>query len=141
MTDTKDTIPEASETTTKVIDEQLEKVKGMILAEAKNLAAKESREEVGLEDIASAYLKLVQGTRLYEDKAPRFGVLPLLINRVFSSISGLTIVSAILAIVFGYLGYRSPANQSGLYDIAKIFAGAVVGSTGATAASNIRRDG
>jgi|GEM_PF-6061624 len=53
------------------------------------------------------------------------------------SINGVTIISAILAVVFGVLALTGvgPAgtggNASGFLDIAKIFAGAIVGSTAA----------
>jgi hypothetical protein len=93
------------------------------------------KEGIELGDLASAYSKHVKGELVERE---RFSRLSEFFNRVFGSISGLTIISAILAITFGYLGYlsRDSPNHVGLYDIAKIFAGAVVGSTGAAAISN-----
>jgi len=59
-------------------------------------------------------------------------------DRILSSISGITIISAILAIVFGVIGaYGLRAGTEGVQgfiDIAQIFAGAIVGSAGAAVA-------
>jgi hypothetical protein len=56
------------------------------------------------------------------------------------SITGVTLVSALLAVAFGIIDYlvgsqaaaQGAQFASGAFDIAKIFAGAVVGSTGTT---------
>jgi hypothetical protein len=55
---------------------------------------------------------------------------------ILSSITGVTIISGILAIVFGLIGYfvgirGDVTSVQGFIDVAQIFAGAVVGSTGA----------
>ena len=57
------------------------------------------------------------------------------LKRLLDPITGLTLISALLTILFGFLGlYADKGNQSWL-DIAKIFAGAVVGSAGSGAIS------
>jgi hypothetical protein len=60
-------------------------------------------------------------------------------DRILSSISGVTIISAILAIVFGAIGAyglsQGTQNVQGFIDIAQIFAGAIVGSAGAAVVS------
>jgi hypothetical protein len=54
-------------------------------------------------------------------------------KRIGASISGVTLMSALLAIVFGIAGiYLAVQNESAAapyFDITKIFAGAIVGST------------
>jgi hypothetical protein len=54
------------------------------------------------------------------------------------SISGVTIIAAVLAIVFGVLGFVGVGGTSGFLDISKIFAGAIVGSTATGAAAEVR---
>jgi hypothetical protein len=57
-------------------------------------------------------------------------------HTILSSITGITLISAALAIIFGALGlWGGTGNQQAWLDIAQIFAGAVVGSTGAAVAS------
>jgi hypothetical protein len=56
-------------------------------------------------------------------------------QRLFDPISGMTLVCALLAVVFGVLGLwaqkNAKADAQSWLDVAKVFAGAVVGSTGA----------
>jgi hypothetical protein len=130
--------PQPSQTSSDFLTEQLATVKERILREAAQKATKENRKVVELNDIASAYSKYVEGAPAIPQRSS-IQVIPLFIERVFSSVSALTIVSAFLAVAFGYLGYKATTHQEGLYDIAKIFAGAVVGSTGAKAATSLRR--
>jgi len=59
-------------------------------------------------------------------------------SRVTESISGITLISALLAFIFGTLGLLKPNAAQGWLDIAKIFAGAVVGSAGASVAAAVR---
>jgi hypothetical protein len=59
-------------------------------------------------------------------------------SRVTESISGITLISALLAFIFGALGLLKPDAAQGWLDIAKIFAGAVVGSAGASVAAAVR---
>lgn len=61
-------------------------------------------------------------------------------TRIFDSFTGITLVSAVLAIVFGLLGYLTDhENAQRMLDISKIFAGAVVGSAGASATKATRK--
>jgi hypothetical protein len=62
------------------------------------------------------------------------------LQRITSSISGITVISAILATIFGgiaALNLAGSENVQAFIDIAQVFAGAVVGSTGAAAVSGI----
>jgi hypothetical protein len=59
------------------------------------------------------------------------------------TLAGTTLISALLAATFGGLAlfggsHLSPTNQVAFLDIAKVFAGAVVGSTGASVVSGTR---
>ena len=53
------------------------------------------------------------------------------------NVPGIIWISAILSIVFGILGAKT--SDPSLSDIAKVFAGAIVGASGATATAAIRR--
>ncbi len=68
---------------------------------------------------------------------------PPLWHRLLSGITGITLVSAILAIAFGVLALvnigLADAQRSTLLDIAKLLAGAIVGSTGAAVAIGAKR--
>ena len=121
-----------TEPLSKLLQSELSRVEERIRQDAQTLAEARERGEPNLQDVAEAYSQHVLGTAALEGQAS-------LRDRVVSSISGITLVSAILAIIFGLLGYfattgNADADARGLYDIAKIFAGAVVGSTGAAAA-------
>ncbi len=60
-------------------------------------------------------------------------------QRVTSGITGVTLVAALLAIVFGVLSIYNAAGQQGpLSEIAKLMAGAIIGSTGAAVATTRR---
>jgi hypothetical protein len=133
--------PSTSELTSKILEEQLNKIKQRILKEAEASAMAEDRVEPELEDLSSAYLKYVPGTKAYRERYPSvLSIFGAFTERVFSSVTGLTLVTAILAVVFGWLGFRSQdtATRTGFLDICKILAGAVVGSTG-TAAVGLKR--
>jgi hypothetical protein len=135
-------MPSNSELTSKVIEEQLNKIRERILKEAEASAASEDRDGPELEDIASAYLKYVPGTKAYKERYPSLlSILGAFTERVFSSVTGLTLVTAILAVVFGILGFRATdtSTRAGFLDICKILAGAVVGSTGTAAVGATRR--
>ena len=66
-------------------------------------------------------------------------------ERIYSSISGITVISALLVAFFGILGVVAlmgfqgikTENAAGFFDVVKIFAGAIVGSTGATAGAAV----
>ena len=52
------------------------------------------------------------------------------VERVLSSLSGITVVAALLAVIFGWLGIYT--GQAVYFDIVKLFAGTVLGSAGAS---------
>lgn len=91
-------------------------------------------------DIASAAMLYAPGL-LYPDKKTELDI-PFF-RRTALSITGVTLISGLLAITFGLIGYFAAkgdqAIASGAWDIAKIFAGAVVGSTGSTVATTLKR--
>jgi hypothetical protein len=66
------------------------------------------------------------------------------LRSITRSINGVTIISALLAVAFGFLalsgvgGAEGGTTASGFLDIAKIFAGAVVGSTATGVAAEAR---
>lgn len=67
-----------------------------------------------------------------------FGYVPFW-SRMAESISGITVVSAILALGFGFLGFKDSTKKDSWLDISKIFAGAIVGSAGVAVSSSIRK--
>lgn len=122
------------------LKEHLDVVKESITAEANKVASKQRRSTIEPSDIAQATLHYAPGHQLVlqESAWKAFG------RNVIASVTGVTIVSAILAIAFGVIGWivakdtAADAGQlsSGAFDIAKIFAGAIVGSTSATVITN-----
>jgi hypothetical protein len=119
-----------NETASRFLDDQLDFVKEKITAEAWRLAESDGRDTIRSKDVAEVYKRFAPGNEIHTEKE---GVLV----RLGSVISPITIISAILAIFFGALGaWRG--SQSAL-DLAKIFAGAIVGSTGAAVPSAIKR--
>jgi len=111
------------------LDEHFKNIERKILEEARNLARIDGREKIEPKDIPQAALKYSPGVRYPDD--PSFW------ERFLSSISGVTLISAILAIAFGILG--AATGKDSYYDIVKIFAGAIVGSTSTGVISTIRR--
>ncbi len=63
---------------------------------------------------------------------------PTIRSRIAESITGVTAISAVLAVVFGTLALVRLDDTEGFLDIAKIFAGAIVGSTAASTASRTK---
>lgn len=134
----------------------LQSIEGRIRARARDLAKDDGRERVEVMDIAAAAKEYAPGRPVPEGRAGSEEVMvsevgidsierkssvqnPLTFkDRILSSISGITLISAALAILFGLIGYfgiRTGAESvQGFIDIAQIFAGAVVGSTGAAVA-------
>jgi hypothetical protein len=121
------------------LDNHLECIRKLITQEAIH-AAKDKGADLppaGLE-VAEAARRFAPGVRFPDE--PSFS------DRIKSSLSGITLVSALLAVVFGVLGvwqsHRGPADApyaAAYFDIVKLFAGAVVGSTGAGAVIGARR--
>jgi hypothetical protein len=101
-----------------------------------------------LEDLSSSarahppMIELSQMYRAIEEYAPGRAVAAVeprqgVWQRLLDSISPLAMVSAAMAIVFAACGLLKGGN-AGYLDIAKIFAGAIVGSTSVSAASVLR---
>jgi len=110
------------------LGEHFQSVQKRILQDAKALAQSDGREEILPTDVATAAGRYAPGHPFPEFTS--------IWHRFASSISGITVVSAVLAVVFGLLGamftYKSNGySDGGYFDIVKLFAGAVVGSTGA----------
>jgi hypothetical protein len=112
----------------------LDVLEGKIRVEAKSRAEKENRKVVEPADLAIAALTFAPGHRCSDD--PGGANVPFW-RRIAHSITGVTLIAGLLAISFGLIGYFAAKAQTGkelangAWDIAKIFAGAVVGSTGA----------
>jgi len=117
-----------------MLDNHLKRIRKLIVQEAVRIAKDrgvqppDPPEEL---DVAEAAKRFAPGKKFPEDA---------LWQRTKSSLSGITLVSALLAVVFGILGalvnYGHLANagsSTAYFDIAKLFAGAIVGSTGAGA--------
>ncbi|HEX7177009.1 MAG TPA: hypothetical protein VF240_17255 [Pyrinomonadaceae bacterium] len=111
-----------------------------IRKQAETLAKAEGRDDIEPKDIAQAAQLYAPGELFTAPPRERLT----LKEKVLSSISGITLISALLAIAFGIIGYAAAAKgseiTSGAWDIAKIFAGAVVGSTGAAVSTAVKRD-
>ena len=102
--------------------EHLDDVRTKIIGEAESLAATEGRDQVRPTDIARATSKFAPGGPV---RGSWFA------DRVLGSLSGVSVVAALLAVVFGALGVYT--NQTAYFDLVKLFAGTVLGSAGATA--------
>jgi hypothetical protein len=114
------------------LNEHLDSVKVKIIEEAGKISKAPSEGKIEVMAVSDAAKKYAPGGpfELQNDSVWR---------RIFEPISGLTLVSAVLAVTFGWLGLRATgAMQQGWLDIAKIFAGAIVGSAGAAVASAMR---
>lgn len=127
---------ESSHGSSEWLDTHLDILRKSIFEEAALRAKASGRDEPEPRDVAQAALSFAPGDQLRN---------PGSVSRLSAlGITGVTLVSSILAIAFGLLGmYQTRAGNgqlaSGAFDIAKIFAGAIVGSTGATAISTRRR--
>jgi hypothetical protein len=115
----------------------LEQIRKAITVEALRVAKENGRKRPAPLDVAEAARAFAPGDT--------FPIEPKFIPRIAASLSGVTVVSAALAVIFGFLGiwlsrHGAEASNTGAYfDIAKIFAGAVVGSTGAGFVIGARR--
>ena len=108
------------------LNEHLDGVRTEILKVGKELSGSDS---IGPEEIAQA------GARVAPIRIPPVSPPPGLLKRMIEPIPGIALVSALLAIVFGIIGYCDKSDQrQGWLDITKIFAGAVVGASGVGAA-------
>lgn len=114
----------------------LDGVEKKIAQRAQELAKEEfgdgSPHSPEIRHLAQASLDIAPGRVFPETDEPTWW------ERVGSSITGITIVAGILTLVFGGFGLFGPENNQGFLDIAKIFAGAVVGSAGEAAVTRYR---
>jgi hypothetical protein len=126
-----------SESDEQWLDDHLRRIRKLITDEA--IRAAKDRDfqctEPEVLDVADAAKRFAPGVRFPDE--------PSFIERIGASLSGITFVSALLAIVFGLIGLLQPAGSTtttaACFDIVKLFAGAVVGSTGAGVALASRR--
>ena len=109
------------------LDAHLEKIREAVIDDA---VKRSGDGEPSPEDVAISAMKIAPSERMaLEATKPRGISLPF--GFIFRSLPPIAWVSALLAIVFGGLGlYADPSSQQGWLDIAKIFAGAVVGAAG-----------
>jgi len=132
--------PDPNDGSTQWLRDHLKEVEAKIRDRAKGIADDEKR-PIEARDIATAAMLYAPGLQ-YPDKRSELDI-PFF-RRMALSITGVTLVSALLAIAFGVIGYyatkgNQPNLANGAWDIAKIFAGAVVGSAGSTVATTVKR--
>jgi hypothetical protein len=136
---------------TQALNDHLAVIRATILSRADELA----RDAVG-EDSAdpTTSIAIVHLSRAIEEYAPGRPVVPLakkeegIGRRLLDGISPITVISAALTVVFAGFGLFALSSKAptGLgsggnayLDIAKIFAGAIVGSSSAAITSSLRR--
>ena len=127
--------PKMSELADKFLAEQLDRVKSGITAEAEKLAAAREEREIAARDIADVYKRFAPGTEISEVSVAAPAEKLTLSDRIFA-IPPILIVSSLLAIIFGVIGYKGGA---GALDIAKLLVGAIVGSTGTVMLPSAKR--
>lgn len=119
------------------LDEYLEGIRAEIIKDASDTAKPSKGETIPPATVSESATKIARGRPCPElpivpqpTKWERWGAL----------LTNITLVSTILAIAFGLFGFTNPdpTAGAGYLDIAKIFAGAIVGSAGATAATSLR---
>ena len=111
------------------LDDHFASIRRKVVREADTIAKNDQRESVEPRDVSAALQRYAPGI-LFPDE-------PSWSDRILSSISGITLISALLATIFGLIGVFS---GSPIYnDIVKLLAGAILGSTGAGAIATRRR--
>jgi hypothetical protein len=126
-----------------VIDAHLRMLRSKILVRAVELSTQDSAgvvpdgAAVGIAHVAQAIAEYAPGTPV--NRIPDPGV------RFWDVVSPVTVISTGLCVVFAafglwaVLGERTAIHGQSYLDIAKIFAGAIVGSTGAVVSSALAR--
>ena len=112
------------------LDGYLDSLRKTIEIEARDIGSGRRGGPNGL-DVAEAARRYAPGQK--------FPAEPTFSQRLAGQLSGITFVCAILAVVFGGIAYFLPDQRAACFDIIKIFAGAIVGSTGATVVTASRR--
>lgn len=116
------------------LNEHMDRLKKTIIKEARESVQADGRDEVEPADVSGA-------TMIH---APGFAFPRSFWDRILGSITGVTLMSFLLAVFFGGIGViivwkqGNTAGAQGYFDIVKIFAGAVVGSTGAGIEASLR---
>ena len=110
------------------LNDHLNRIRKLIIDEAFRRARDRDADAARPEglDVAEAARRFAPGLRFPEPFR----------ERILASLSGMTLVSAALALVFGVIGVigvlkGNAASATPYFDIVKLFAGAIVGSTGA----------
>jgi hypothetical protein len=121
------------------LDIHLRRIRKLIADEAIRLAKDRNVQAPEGLDVAEAAKSFAPGVR--------FPAEPSLWARTKASLSGVTMVSAVMVLLFGIMGIlvgqgqlASAGTSSAYFDIAKLFAGAIVGSTGAGVVLSGRRN-
>lgn len=130
----------SAEPTAGWLDKHMEIVKNRILERASELA---EAEKCAIEPrhISEAAKVFAPGIELPPKKEGWPASITAFFSAIFAWSPSITTVSALLAVVFGAIGWRSPVGTAGAnaFDIAKVFAGAIVGSAGVTIKSAVVR--
>ena len=119
------------------LQEHLDEIKKKIEARAEKIISGDGLSEQMA--VAKAAGEFAPGHEFIQPKEPP--PIPFW-SRISESFSGITLVSAALVVIFGLLGFydhSAPDSAQRWLDIAKIFAGAVVGSAGASVISGTRK--
>ena len=124
-----------------VLDEHMAKIKKKILYRAQEIAS-DAEDELSVTHLAAAIDEYAPGTHVFSHGE-------VTVKRgFFDYVPPVALLSAILAFAFAALGLwpilgqqsvKESLGSQGFLDIAKIFAGAVVGSATAVVASGARR--
>lgn len=123
------------------LEERLEHLRSWLIDKAVEIAEKTPSEKQPYSAMC-----VLEAARLLppgvEFRPPQRDIPPSFWSRVLESITGITLISAVLALAFGILGsIKAASNASaaaGWLDIAKVFAGAIVGSAGVATSAAIR---
>ncbi len=142
MDDQTATEPRLGEGTSKSLDEHFDNLRKKILDQAANLAEQDERKDkIEPRDVWEAVKLYAPGDFVFPQKTilrPRS-----VVDVIFSWTPSITTVSALLAITFGVIGWRAGTGAgtagASAFDIAKVFAGAIVGSAGVAVKSAVTR--
>lgn len=126
----------------KSLDDHLRRVREKIVQKAEDLASDDEQEEVGISHLAKAIEQYAPSHEIPRSELveARDGFL--------AHFPPLAVLSSMLAIAFAALGLwatlgsaevKANLGGQGFLDIAKIFAGAIVGSATATISSSLKR--
>lgn len=124
------------------LNEHLFEIRGKIVARAKELLLDDDYELTKAAALSEAAKEYAPGKRFPNEQHNSWR------ESILSQLSAVTLISALLAIMFGGIAFGisiaaedgDPVpDVSGYIDLVKIFAGAVVGSTGAAAMANHAR--